>query len=331
MARRPKGRSVSGVLLLDKPQGLSSNQALQRVRWMLNAAKAGHTGNLDPMATGVLPICLGEATKFAQLGLDADKTYLAQVQLGACTDTGDADGQVTTVRPVPALTPELLEAALAPLRGDIMQVPPMYSALKQDGRKLYELARAGQEVERPPRPVTIYALDLLDHTDDQLTIRVACSKGTYIRVLGESIGEHLGCGAHLTGLRRLRSGQFDAQSVVSLETLQQHVDQAGDREAAAPELDAYLLPVDVLLTDYPALTLDATQAKAIRYGQKALDVDVKAAIGDNVRLYAQAQDIQSLETQTQETPAQIFLGLGRVDQRRDGGQVIAPARLLNTG
>lgn len=321
MARRPKGRPVSGVLLLDKPQGLSSNQALQRVRWMLNAAKAGHTGNLDPMATGVLPICLGEATKFAQLGLDADKTYLAQVQLGACTDTGDAEGQVTSEKPVPTLTAELLESALAPLRGDIMQIPPMYSALKQDGRKLYELARAGQEVERPPRPVTIYALDLLDYSDDQLTIRVACSKGTYIRVLGESIGEHLGCGAHLTGLRRLRSGQFDAQSLVSLETLQQHVDQAGDREAAAVELDRYLLPVDVLVTDYPALTLNASQTKAIRYGQKALDVDVEATIGDNVRLYGQTPDTQP----------PTFLGLGRVDRWREGGFVIAPARLLNTG
>lgn len=321
MGRRPKGRPVSGVLLLDKPQGLSSNQALQRARWMFNAAKAGHTGNLDPMATGVLPICLGEATKFAQLGLDADKTYLAQVQLGERTDTGDADGQVIATQPVPALTPELLDAALAPLRGDIMQIPPMYSALKQDGRKLYELARAGQEVERPPRPVTIYALDLLDYSEDQLTIRVACSKGTYIRVLGESIGEYLGCGAHLTGLRRLRSGQFDAQSLVSLETLQLHVDQAGDREAAAAELDRYLLPVDVLVSDYPALTLDPLQTKAIRYGQKALDVDVEAAIGDNVRLYAQAENTQTA----------TFLGLGRVDRWRDSGFVIAPARLLNTG
>ncbi len=218
------------MLLLDKPQGVSSNGALQTARRLFNAAKAGHTGTLDPMASGLLPLTFGEATKFSQMLLDADKTYEAVVQLGVDTDSGDADGAVIATRPV-AVDRAALEAVLARFRGEIEQVPPMYSALKRDGKALYEYARAGIELEREARKVTIHALELLDFAGERFTIRVHCSKGTYIRSLAMDIGAALGCGAHLAALRRTAIGAFDLSGAVTLEALE--VAAEGARDAPA--------------------------------------------------------------------------------------------------
>ena len=241
------------MLLLDKPQGLSSNTALQTARRLFNAAKAGHTGTLDPMATGLLPLTFGEATKFSQMLLDADKTYEAVVQLGVETDSGDAEGSVVATHPV-AVDLAQLEAVLARFRGEIEQVPPMYSALKRNGKALYEYARAGIEVEREARRVTIHALDLLDFGGDRFTVRVACSKGTYIRSLAMDIGAALGCGAHLSALRRTRIGPFDVADAVSLDTL----------EACAAEARVGLLAsADTLVAVYPELQLDGEQARGL--------------------------------------------------------------------
>jgi len=251
-------RTVDGVLLLDKPQGLTSNAALQTARRLLNAAKAGHTGTLDPMATGLLPLTFGEATKFSQMLLDADKTYLATVALGAETDTGDAEGQVVRTHPVD-VTESRLNEVLVDFRGEIRQVPPMYSALKRDGKPLYEYARAGVELEREARVVTIHRLELKRFSGNELTLEVDCSKGTYIRSLAMDIGSTLGCGAHLTGLRRSRIGAFSVDDAVSLEALEQ---------AETPELrDVYLEAADQLVQHFPALTLTQAQALAALQGR----------------------------------------------------------------
>jgi tRNA pseudouridine55 synthase len=251
---RVQRRPVHGVLLLDKPLGLSSNQALQKAKWLLRADKAGHTGTLDPLASGVLPLCFGAATKFSQQHLDADKTYETTVALGVRTSTGDAEGEVIE-RLAVNCTPGQLVEALDAHTGDIDQVPPMHSALKKDGKALYEYARQGQTVERPARRVTIYDLELLsaelqgDHP--HLNLRVRCSKGTYIRTLGEDIGHFLGCGAHLTRLRRVATGPFDIKNCISLDTL----DQMDESERVAA-----LKPVDALLPDHPAIELDGDEA-----------------------------------------------------------------------
>ena len=210
----------SGILLLDKPRGLTSNQALGRAKYLLGLRKAGHTGALDPMATGLLPLCFGEATKVSAFLLDADKGYLAEARLGVATDSGDADGEEIARQPVPDLDRARVEQALEEFRGPIDQVPPMYSALKHNGKRLHELARAGIEVDRPPRRVTIFNLDLLALEGDRLTLRVQCSKGTYIRSLAMDLGERLGCGAHLTALRRERSGPFELRDAVTLDDLE---------------------------------------------------------------------------------------------------------------
>lgn len=220
-------RRIDGVLLLDKPAGASSNAALQRTKWLFNAAKAGHTGTLDPMATGLLLLCFGRATKFAGMLLDADKTYRAAVRLGVTTDTADAEGGVLETRPVEVSQARVREA-LVQFTGEIEQVPPMYSALKRDGKPLYEYARQGIELERPPRRVTIHELRLLSFGGDQFEIEVACSKGTYIRTLAADIGEALGCGAHLSALRRTRIGDFDVTDACSLDQLAQMDESARD-------------------------------------------------------------------------------------------------------
>ena len=245
------------MLLLDKPPGLSSSMALQQAKRLLNAEKAGHAGTLDPLATGLLPLLFGEATKFAQYGLDSDKTYLAVVRLGVTTETGDAEGKVLQARPV-AVTEDALQAALAAFRGEIEQVPPMYSALKKDGRPLYELAREGKAVERAARPVTIHALELLGRGPERLDLRVACSKGTYIRQLAVDLGEALGCGAHLEGLRRTGAGAFTLDGAVTLEALQ-----------ALPESEraGILLPPDRLLEGLPRVDLPADLARRLLHGQ----------------------------------------------------------------
>ena len=251
---RVQRRPVHGVVLLDKPLGLSSNQALQKVKWLLRAEKAGHTGTLDPLATGVLPLCFGAATKFSQLHLDADKTYETTLRLGVTTTTGDAEGAVLDTRPVTCSVGQVVET-LDCFMGPIAQIPPMHSALKKDGKALYEYARAGVEVEREPRQVTIHDLDLLDlqlqGPEPHLRLRVRCSKGTYIRTLGEDIGQALGCGAHLSALRRVQTGDFGLDRCVTLEKLE-----------ALPEADrvALLRPADTLLAGHERVTLAGEDA-----------------------------------------------------------------------
>ena len=247
-------RPVHGVLLLDKPLGWSSNDALQKVKWLLKAEKAGHTGTLDPLATGVLPLCFGAATKFSQLQLDADKTYAAMVKLGEKTSTGDAEGEVIERRSV-SVNPAELERVTTQFTGSILQTPPMYSALKKDGKALYEYARAGVTLERTPRAITIHALKTRYIAENSaapaIELLVKCSKGTYIRTLGEDIGEALGSAGHLTALRRLETGGFLALHSHTLEALTAMTDE---------ERQACLLPVDALLQNHQKVSLDDGEA-----------------------------------------------------------------------
>jgi tRNA pseudouridine55 synthase len=251
---------VHGVLLLDKPLGLSSNQALQKAKWLLRAEKAGHTGTLDPLASGVLPLCFGAATKFSQLHLDADKTYETTVRLGLKTSTGDAEGEVVQTRDVNC-TPGQVVEVLDRFMGSISQVPPMHSALKKDGKPLYEYARDGETVEREPRQVMIHDLELLDMQlqgdEPHLRLRVVCSKGTYIRTLGEDIGEALGCGGHLTRLRRIATGDFEASQCTTLQALEAL--EEGERMAL-------LRPVQTLLANHTVVTLGAEDASRFLSG-----------------------------------------------------------------
>ena len=255
--RRVPRRQVDGVLLLDKPTGMTSNTALQVARRLFNAEKAGHTGTLDPLATGLLPLCFGEATKFAGELLDADKAYRATLRLGVTTDTADADGQALLTRPVAATAADF-EAVLPRFRGEIEQVPPMHSALKRDGKPLYEYARQGIEVERAARRVTIHGLRLLSFAGDTVEIDVECSKGTYIRTLAADIGEALGCGAHLTALRRTRIGKLGLEAAVTLEQIEAH---------SLDERDACLAPTDELLADLPRADLAEPEIARILHGQ----------------------------------------------------------------
>jgi len=267
---------VNGVLLLDKPVGLSSNDALIKAKRVLNAKKAGHTGTLDPFATGLLPLCFGEATKFSQDLLEADKTYEATVHLGIMTTTGDTEGETIEQREVD-VTREGIEAALARFRGPIFQVPPMYSALKRDGKALYEYAREGITLEREARPVTIHGLSLVEYNAPFVKILVTCSKGTYVRVLGEDIGAALGCGAHLNALRRVQVGALTLERMISLEDLQAH-----------PDPLSLLAPVDALLSSFPAVVLTPELAKRFLNGQRLAlgkeDVSLPAGLG-RVRVY----------------------------------------------
>ena len=251
-------RDLDGVLILDKPPGISSNQALQRVKRLLHAGKAGHCGSLDPMATGVLPICLGQATRFSGYLLGADKTYRARCRLGQTTTTADAEGELTSEREVDVERSQINDA-LAAFRGEIEQVPPMYSALKHQGKRLYELARAGLEVERPPRPVTVYRLELIDYTAPVLEFEVACSKGTYVRSLAQDIGETLGCGAHLIALRRTEAQPFSIEQAFTLDTLETDVERG--------DFDSHLLPVWSALEQFASLELDADDSERIRQGK----------------------------------------------------------------
>jgi tRNA pseudouridine55 synthase len=250
---------IDGVVLLDKPSGMSSQSAVTSVKRLLHAEKAGHTGTLDPMATGLLPVCLGEATKYSQDLLDADKAYLAQLRFGIQTDTGDAQGQIIAEKSTAevvdnAMAKTLIDAILPHFIGDIQQVPPMYSALKRDGKPLYEYARSGIEIEREARRITIYSIKLLNVQWPVIDIEVHCSKGTYIRVLAEDMGHALGCGAHLIGLRRTMVGHLSLAQSASLESLQH----------SAPQI----LPVDALLQTLPELTVDDIQAKRLEMGQR---------------------------------------------------------------
>ena len=270
---KPRGDRINGVLLLDKPVGVTSNRALQTVRRLLNASKAGHTGTLDPMASGLLPVMLGEATKFSADLLDADKSYRATVRLGVTTTTGDAEGEVVERRAVD-VERGAVERVLARFTGDIEQVPPMYSALKRDGRPLYELARAGIEVERVARGVRIHGLRLIEHARDTLVLDVDCSKGTYVRVLAEDIGKALGCGAHLAALRRTRVGPLAIGDAVELAALE------GMEPGARRN---WLRPVDELLGTLPSVALDAELTQRFRQGQRlAMDAQPR---GGRVRGY----------------------------------------------
>lgn len=265
MMTQPKTKSiVSGVLLIDKPQGMTSQQVVSKVKYLLksdvhDSRKAGHTGTLDPMATGLLPICLGEATKFSHYQLDAIKSYQAIIKLGEQTDTGDAEGQIIATIPVPNVTQAMLQSVTEQFLGEIMQVPPMYSALKKDGKKLYELAREGIEVERAARPLTIYELSLTPLSAQQLQLTVTCSKGTYVRVLAEDIAKALGTLGHLTALRRTQTGDFEIADAITL------ADFAALDIAA--RLDK-LLAVDACVHSLPSLVLDDSQSKRIRQGQR---------------------------------------------------------------
>ncbi len=294
---RHQRRIVDGVLLLDKPQGMTSNAALQTARRLLNAAKAGHTGTLDPMATGLLPLTFGEATKFSQMLLDADKEYEATVRLGIETDTGDAEGTQIATAPVD-VTEDAIRSALSRLTGEIEQVPPMYSALKRDGKPLYEYARAGIEVERAARKVTIHALELLAVGPDSFRVRVACSKGTYVRTLAIDLGRILGCGGHLSALRRTRIGPFSIDLATMLDAL----------EATAPEQrDRLLAPADALVAHLPRVELEGAQGALLLQGRV-----IAAPVGNAglVRIYS----------------AERFLGLG---ERTTDGKLCAK-RLVST-
>lgn len=275
MSRRRRGRELNGILLLDKPLGLSSNQALQRVKYLFNAAKAGHTGSLDPEATGMLPLCFGYATRVSGLLLDADKTYQVTGRLGIRTETGDREGAIVEQLPVPALTSEQMDAFIAPFRGLVQQIPPMYSALKVAGKRLYELARAGETVERQPRAINFYRIDLLAFDGEFFELRVHSSKGAYIRTLIEDIGAAIGCGAVVTQLRRIGVGPWlvepslldtppSCERLPRLWTLEELTEQVKADEESA--INRVILPTDSALTSYPVVTLDADSAFHIRHG-----------------------------------------------------------------
>ena len=261
MSRRRKGRDVNGILVIDKPMDITSNGILQQVKRLFGAAKAGHTGALDPLATGVLPLCFGEATKFSQMMLDSDKAYIATAKLGVRTETGDSEGQVVAKKPVPAdLTRERLEPILERFRGHIQQVPSMYSALKHKGRPLYEYAREGIEIDRPARPVNIYELTLIELRDDEMDIAVSCTKGTYIRSLVEDIGEVIGCGAHVIALRRTMASGFTLADACQVSTLE-HMREQDE------SLDGLLVAPDAALSMFPEQHLEGQSLVSILNGQ----------------------------------------------------------------
>lgn len=313
MMTQPKTKSiVSGVLLIDKPQGMTSQQVVSKVKYLLksdmhDSKKAGHTGTLDPMATGLLPICLGEATKFSHYQLDAIKSYQAIIKLGEQTDTGDAEGKIIATSPVPNVTQAMLQSATEQFLGEIMQVPPMYSALKKDGKKLYELAREGIEVERTARPLTIYQLSLTPLSDQQLQLTVTCSKGTYVRVLAEDIAKALGTVGHLTALRRIQTGDFEIANAITL------ADFAALDVAARFDK---LLAVDACVRSLPSLLLDDNQSKRVRQGQR---LNVKTT------MLTQQMNLTANQTFRLFDDQQQFLGTGLLEPN---GR-LQPMKLVN--
>jgi tRNA pseudouridine55 synthase len=302
--RKPHERDVHGILLLDKPAGITSNDALQKIKRLYRAARAGHTGSLDKPATGMLPLCLGEATKVSSYLLNANKTYVAVAKLGVVTSTADAEGEILKTRQIPELNQLQFEKAIAQFIGDIEQVPPMYSALKIDGQRLYKLAYQGLEVERKSRPVTIHQIDLLRFDEDSFAIQVRCSKGTYIRTLVEDIGQVLGCGAHVSLLRRLSTGPFNEAQMISMESLENLSKKEGDGA-----LDQLLVPVDSALEHLTGVNLTEEMAYHLCLGQ-AVSVP-NAPIEGLVRIYDHKRE---------------FIGIGTI---LDDGRV-APKRLLKT-
>ena len=299
---RKRGRDIHGVFLLDKPQGMSSNDIMQKVKRIFQANKAGHTGALDPLATGMLPICLGEATKFSQFLLDADKRYLVTAKLGERMDTSDAEGQVVETREVKVKTPEIL-TALEQFRGDILQVPTMFSALKHNGKPLYEYARQGITVEREARPITIFELNFIEYNPPYLTLEVHCSKGTYIRTLVDDLGEALGCGAHVTMLRRTAVADYPTEKMLDWNALQS---LAAQQDLSL--LDTLLLPMDTAVAKLPTLTLNESQAQGIGFGQR-VKFDNSNRLQGQVRLFSHENR---------------FLGVAVIDENN----VIRPQRLV---
>ncbi|MFT6123902.1 MAG: tRNA pseudouridine55 synthase [Shewanella sp.] len=289
MARRPKGRFIDGIVLLDKDTGMSSNFALQRVKRFFNANKAGHTGALDPLATGMLPICLGEATKFSQHLLDSDKRYLVTAKLGQRTDTSDSDGEVVQTRPV-NVTQAFLDEKLAFFRGTTQQIPSMYSALKYQGQPLYKYAREGIEVPRESRPITVFELNFIKLEGDELTLDIHCSKGTYIRTIIDDLGEMLGCGAHVIMLRRTQVAEYPYEKMVTLAQLEALLEQA-HRQDVAPQtlMDPLLLPMDTAVAKFAEINLPEAmlyyvmQGQAIQAAGLKPDELVRITIGDERR------------------------------------------------
>ncbi|MFT6916329.1 MAG: tRNA pseudouridine55 synthase [Motiliproteus sp.] len=319
MARQRKGRAVDGLVLLDKPAGVTSNYVLQRLKFIYGAAKAGHTGSLDPLATGMLPICLGEATKFSQFLLEADKRYLTTAKLGVRTDSSDADGQVIETLPVGEYSSAQIEALLvAHFSGEIEQVPSMFSALKHNGQPLYKLARQGIKVEVKSRRVTIYAISLLAFRGDEIDLEVHCSKGTYIRSIVEDLGLMLGCGAHVKVLRRLDAGPYKAPMMQTLAQIEAVAGVAADEKVteAAKQcdlkaLDALLLPTWTAVEHLPRIEIDAEQQRKIGHGQQ-ISCDQPAL--EQVLIF------------TQDGDPQRFLGLGQISELG----VLKPLRLIQT-
>ena len=325
--RNRKGRAVHGILLLDKPSGGSSNHALQRAKRLFGAKKAGHTGSLDPLATGMLPICFGEATKLSAFLLDADKGYETTLQLGVTTNSADADGQVLETRPVPeTLTLESFTEICHRFQGPQQQVPPMVSAIKIDGQRLYKLAREGKEVDRPARSVVIHDLEVLSFSGTSARLAVRCSKGTYIRSLVTDIGEAIGCGAHVTQLRRTFVSPFRQQAMISIEALEQMAvpQDASSKELSAEQyaaLDALLLPPDAGLAHLPGVRLDEEGLATFHRGQSApcrsLDVDMLT------------QDVS--ESADSELPCRVYDASGRLaglGELHETGELVAPRRVL---
>lgn len=315
MARR-KGRAVDGVLLLHKPGGMTSNRALQIAKRLFFAEKAGHTGSLDPLATGVLPLCLGEATKFSQFLLDADKGYRSTFRLGARTTTSDADGELLSEVSTAAITRTQVELELKKFVGNILQVPSMFSALKHQGQPLYKMARQGLEIERQPRPVTVYSIDVLAFRAGlaaEVDVDIRCSKGTYIRSIAEDLGAVLGCGAHVKTLHRSMTGAFDETQTVTLETLEAAYEQGG-----YAALDKYLLSADAPVASLPALNLPEDSGYYFRLGNPVMDPQVYrvGVQGDIVRVFLQAADAAVAGPQ--------FLGLGELT----GDGRVAPKRII---
>ncbi|HCE1794538.1 TPA: tRNA pseudouridine(55) synthase TruB [Vibrio parahaemolyticus] len=308
MARRRKGRPINGVILLDKPTGISSNDALQKVKRIYFAEKAGHTGALDPLATGMLPICLGEATKFSQFLLDSDKRYRVIAKLGERTNTSDSDGEVVETRPVD-VTLEKLEACIEKFRGESDQVPSMFSALKYQGKPLYEYARKGIEVPRESRKITVYEIILHRFEDDEVEMEVHCSKGTYIRTIVDDLGEMLGCGAHVTMLRRTAVAKYPYEKMVTLEHLNELLEQAHREEIAPRELlDPLLMPMDTAVEDLPEVNLIPELADMVQHGQP---VQVLGAPEQGVLRLTMGEE-------------RLFIGVGEMN---DDGK-IAPKRLV---
>lgn len=303
MSKRRRGRDVSGVLVVDKPPGLTSNQVVQKAKRLFNARKVGHTGALDPLATGVLPLCFGEATKFSQYLLVSDKKYWARLQLGIATDSGDADGKVIAERPVTEVDTARIEGALRFFRGEFEQIPSMFSAIKHKGQPLYKLARQGIEIEREARRVTVFSNELVAFTGSQLELEIHCTKGTYIRTIAEELGEMLGCGAHVIALRRRAAGPFDETDMITFETLEMALEEES--------LDRFLMPISSTVQTWPEVRLTDSTAYYLRQGQPV--IVAHAPTSGWVRL-AEILDEKSTR----------FIGVGEILE--DGR--VAPRRLV---